>query len=92
MPCDNYSLDISAIEKYIKSLKNASIKEQIRKKIGRVKKDPSIGESKRFKLKHIYAVKVNHQRIVITYRIDEDECIVVFIDIGTHDEVYGKTF
>jgi mRNA-degrading endonuclease RelE of RelBE toxin-antitoxin system len=92
LACDAYSIDLCAIEGYIKSLKDASIKEQIRKKIKKVKEKPYSGERKRFKLKDVYAVKVNHQRIVITYMIDEEECMVVLIDIGTHDEVYGKTF
>jgi len=73
-------------------MKDASIKNQIRKKIEKIKENPYTGEPKRFKLKGVYAVKVNHQRIVITYRIEDEECMIVFIDIGSHDEVYGKTF
>lgn len=85
-------MDVSAIEGYIRNLKDASVKDQIRKKLKKVRENPLTGESKRFKLKGIYATKVNRQRIVILYRIVEEDCMIVFIDIGTHEDVYGKTY
>lgn len=92
MPCKEYSLDISAIEEYIRGL-DKSIREQIVKKITKVKENPFIGETKRHELKGIRAVKVNNQRIVILYKFDnEDPCKIVFINIGTHDEVYKNTY
>lgn len=93
MVCDNYLVDVSAIEGYIRRLKDVAIKKQIQKKIEKIKKDPFIGENKSFKLKGIRAVKVNNQKIVITYILDdEDPCKIVFIDIGFHDDVYKNTY
>lgn len=86
-------MDVSAIEAYIHGTKDASIKEQIRKKIEKVKENPLIGETKGFRLRGFRAVKVNNQKIVILYRLDdEDPCKIVFIDIGAHDEVYKNTY
>ncbi len=93
MVCDNYSVDVSEIEGYIRRLRDAAIKKQIQKKIEKIKKNPSIGETKSFKLKGVRAVKVNDQKIVITYKLDdEDPCKIVFIDIGPHDDVYKDTY
>lgn len=93
MTCGSYSLDVSAIEKYIKTVGDNSIKNQIRKKIEKVKKNPLNGETKSYSLKGIYAVKVNNQKIVILYKIDDDDpCKIVFIDIGSHDDVYRNTY
>lgn len=86
-------MDTSAIEPYIRSIKDASIKEQIRKKMEKVMENPLIGETKSFMLKGIRAVKVNKQKIVILYRFDkEDPCKIVLIDIGPHEEVYKNTY
>ena len=86
-------MDISAIEPYIRRIKDTSIKEQIRKKMEKVMENPLCRETKGFKLKGICAVKVNNQRIVILYRFDkEDPCKIVLIDIGTHEEVYKNTY
>lgn len=38
---------------------------------------------KKFKLKGVYAVKVNYQEIVIICSIDEEGCIIMFIDRPT---------
>ena len=93
MTCESYSLDVSAIERYIKTVKDNSIRNQIWKKIEKVRKNPSTGETKSYSLKGIYAVKVNNQKIVILYKIDDDDpCKIVFIDIGAHDEVYKNTY
>lgn len=93
MTCESYSLDVSAIERYIQNVKDNSIRNQIRKKIEKVRKNPSIGETKSYSLKGIHAVKVNNQKIVILYRIDDDDpCKIVFIEIGAHDDVYRNTF
>ncbi len=93
MTCNNYSFDTSAIEPYISKIGDASIKEQVKNKLEKVQENPFIGETKSYKLKGIYAVKVNKQRIVILYKIDEeDPCKVVFIDIGSHEDVYRRTF
>lgn len=59
----------------------------------KVLENPFIGETKGFKLKGIRAVKVNKQKIVMLYKFDiEDPCKIVFIDIGTHEEVYRNTY
>ncbi|MHB1471073.1 MAG: type II toxin-antitoxin system RelE/ParE family toxin [Thermoplasmataceae archaeon] len=92
MPCKEYSLDISAIESYIQN-SDGSIKSQIIKKIKKVKRNPFLGETKSHELKGIRAVKVNNQKIVILFRLDnEDPCRIVFIEIGTHDDVYKNTY
>ena len=86
-------MDTTAIEPYIRGIKDASIKEQIRKKMEKVMENPLIGETKGFRLKSIRAVKVNRQKIVILYRLDkEDPCRIVFIDIGSHEEIYKNTY
>ncbi|MCL4320882.1 MAG: type II toxin-antitoxin system RelE/ParE family toxin [Candidatus Thermoplasmatota archaeon] len=93
MTCDSYYFDIFAIEPYISKIKDASIKEQVRKKLKKVLENPSIGETKSYNLTGIRAVKVNKQKIVILYKIDEkDPCKVVFVDIGSHEDVYSLTF
>ncbi|MHB1902412.1 MAG: type II toxin-antitoxin system RelE family toxin [Cuniculiplasma sp.] len=70
-----------------------SIREQIAKKIKKVKENPYIGETKSHGLRGTRAVKVNNQKIVILYRMDsKDPCNVVFISIGSHDEVYKNTY
>ena len=93
MTCKEYSIDISAIEEYIEKIKDASIKEQIYKKIRKVKENPYTGESKRYKLRDFFAVKVNKQRVVILYRFSsEDPCLIIFIDINSHDDAYRNTF
>ncbi|MHB8372895.1 MAG: hypothetical protein ACYDAO_09170 [Thermoplasmataceae archaeon] len=61
MPCEEYSLDISAIERYIKNA-DKSVREQIVKKIKKAKDNPSIGETKSHVLRGIRAVRVNNQK------------------------------
>ncbi len=90
--CDNYSIDLSAIEDYIQKVKDKNIKEQIKKKIYAVKENPYIGATKTGRIKNYRTVKVNRQKIVILYRIEEEDCMAIFIKIGTHDEVYNKTY
>ncbi len=90
--CDNYSIDASAIEDYIKKVKDKDINEQIKKKIYAVKENPYIGATKTGLIKNHRTVKVNRQKIVILYRIEEENCIIIFIKIGSHDEVYRKTY
>ena len=90
--CDTYSLDVSAIEDYIKKVKDKNIKEQIKKKIHAVKENPYIGATKTGRIKNHRTVKVNKQKIVILYIIEEKDCMVIFINIGDHDEVYSRTY
>jgi mRNA-degrading endonuclease RelE of RelBE toxin-antitoxin system len=92
MVCIDFKLDISAIEHDINKIKDKEIKTQIKKKIEKVKENPYIGEKKEYKLKDEYAVKVNNQRIVILYHLDEKNCIIIFDHIGPHDTVYKNTF
>ncbi|WP_082180434.1 type II toxin-antitoxin system RelE/ParE family toxin [Acidiplasma sp. MBA-1] len=90
--CDNYSIDVSAIEDYIKKVRDKNIKDQIKNKICAVKKNPYIGATKTGLIANYRAVKVNRQKIVILYKIGEKYCIVIFINIGNHDEFYGRTY
>jgi mRNA-degrading endonuclease RelE of RelBE toxin-antitoxin system len=92
LPCDNYLIDISAIKKDIDKIKDKSIQDQIRKKIVRVKDNPYIGEEKKYSLKNYRVVKVKNQRIVMIYRINEIDCIIIFTMIASHDKAYLNTF
>ena len=78
MSCENYTLDLSAIESEINKIKDKSIKEETKKKLEKVKSNPEIGEYKKYKLSGERAVKVNHQRYVMFYHVDEEQCIVIF--------------
>ncbi len=91
MTCSEYYVDISGIETELKKVKDNGIKDQIIKKIKKVKANPTIGEKKKYNLKDEYAVKVNHQRMVIFYHIEED-CIIVFDLFERHDQGYRNTF
>lgn len=61
MVCRDYSLDVSAVQVYIKN-SDGSLREQIRKKILKVKRAPTVGETKSHELTGIGAVKVNKQK------------------------------
>lgn len=92
MTCSEYSIDISGIETELKKVKDTGIKDQIIKKIKKVKANPTIGEKKKYNLKDEYAVKVNHQRMVMFYHIEEEDCIIVFDLFERHDQGYRNTF
>lgn len=87
--------DISAIEDDIKGY-DGSIREQIYKKIEKVKENPEIGETKKFGASNagMRAVKVHRQKIVMFYRqeLDVDPCKVVFVLIDKHDRGYEGTY
>ena len=57
-----------------------------------MKANPTIGERKKYNLKDEYAVKVNHQRMVMFYHIEEEDCIIVFDLFERHDQGYRNTF
>lgn len=61
MVCRDYSLDVSAVKDCIKN-SDGSLREQIRKKILKVKRAPTVGETKSHELTGIGAVKVNKQK------------------------------
>ena len=92
MSCENYTLDLSAIEAEINKIKDKSFKEEIKKKLEKVKSNPEIGEYKRYKLSGERAVKVNHQRYVMVYHVDEEQCMVIFDLFDRHDQAYKRTF
>ena len=92
MSCENYTLDLSAIESEINKIKDKSIKEEIKKKLEKVKSNPEIVEYKRYKLSGERAVKVNHQRYVMVYHVDEEQCMVIFDLFERHDQAYMRTF
>lgn len=92
MSCENYTLDLSAIEAEINKIKDKSFKEEIKKKLEKVKSNPGIGEYKRYKLSGERAVKVNHQRYVMVYHVDEEQCMVIFDLFERHDQAYKRTF
>ena len=86
--------DISAIEKQIDDFDN-SIRDQILKKIEKVKENPEIGDKKKHSLGEpdYRVVKVNNQRIVIVYKFTANTpCIVTFIKIDGHDQAYRRTY
>ena len=91
MVCRDYSLDVSAVQVYIKN-SDGSLREQIRKKLLKVKQDPMVGETKSHESAGIRAVKVNKQKIVILYKVNQDLCQIIFICIGSHDDCYKRTF
>ena len=91
MPC---KADISAIEKKVNSYEG-SVKEQIYKKIEKVKENQEIGIKKKYRLNEpdLWTVKVNKQRIVMVYKLEPGTpCIVIFISIDAHDRVYKNTY
>lgn len=92
MVCKSYTLDLSAIERELKKLKDSEIQKQIKRKFERLIEDPFIGETKKYKLKNEYVIKIHRQRIVIFYHIDDDNCIVLFDRIEEHDKGYKDTF
>ena len=92
MVCDSYSLDLSAIERELKKVKDNEVQKQITRKFERLIENPFIGETKKYKLKNEYVIKVHSQRIVIFYHIDQDNCIVLFDRIEEHDKGYNDTF
>jgi len=52
--------------------------------------NPYSGEKKKHNLKGHYAKKIKGQRYVLLYKIIEEDCLVIFIDFGPHDEIYKK--
>ncbi len=88
MACKEYFLETSEVENYIKKIKNKDTKEQIKKEIKKIEKDPYIGETKSYGIAGCGAVKVNSQRLVILYQTDEDNCYIIIINVDQHDEVY----
>ena len=67
--------------------KNKALKERFINKIDQILDDPDIGEPKSYGLKGVRGVHVDP--FVIAYMII-DNCIV-FLYVGHHDEIYGKT-
>ena len=67
--------------------KNKALKERFIDKIDQILIDPDIGEPKRYGLKGVRGVHVDP--FVIAYIIISN-CIV-FLYVGHHDEIYGKT-
>ena len=92
MVCKSYTLDLSAIERELKKVKDSEIQKQIKRKFERLIEDPFIGEQKKYRLKNEYVIKIHRQRIVIFYHIDDDNCIVLFDRIEEHDKGYKDTF
>ena len=92
MSCSNYALDTSVIDDEIAKIRDKNIVCQIKKKIKKVKANPTIGESKKYKINEERVVKVNGQRIVIFYHVDEEKCLIVFDLIDRHDQAYRSTY
>ncbi len=76
MQCDKYLLDVSAIQDYIKKA-DGSVKEKIKKKIKKIKENPFNSETKSQMLAGVRAIKVDKQRIVILYTIDDKKCTII---------------
>ncbi len=91
MQCDKYLLDVSAIQDYIKKA-DGSVKEKIKKKIKKIKENPFNSETKSQMLAGVRAIKVDKQRIVILYTIDDKKCTIIFICIGSHEDCYDNTY
>jgi addiction module RelE/StbE family toxin len=73
--------------------KHPDLKERFTKLVDDMKKDPFQPHlelhSLSGKLKDIQAVSLTHSyRITLTVMVTEKE--IILLDIGTHDEVYGK--
>ncbi len=92
MSCNNYALDTSAIDSEISKIKDADIKDQIKKKLEKVKVNPEIGERKKHELVNEYVVKINRQRYVLFYHVDKEKCMVIFDLFDRHDQAYKHTF
>ena len=92
MPCD---ADISAVVDEIEALDN-SIKQQVYKKIEKVKENPECGERKQGTLSNpdLRVIKAFKQRVVLFYKIVRNSpCEVIFIRIVVgHDQAYRNTF
>ena len=87
MPCKE---DIGAIKKDI-DLLEGSTREQVNKKISKVVNDPDIGDHKHGWPVDIRVVPVLNHRYVLAYRFTrEPECLVTFILLLPHDELYQK--
>ncbi len=92
MACNNYILDTSAIDKELKKIKDKTTKDSIKNKLMKIKDEPHRPEHKKGRLKNYNVVKIDGQRLVMVYKIDENLCIVIIVDIGSHDDVYKRTF
>ena len=88
--CDSYKLDISAIYDKLKKIEDKNTQDQISKKFRDIMINPYSGEKKKHNLKGHYAKKIKGQRYVLLYKIIEEDCLVIFIDFGPHDEIYKK--
>jgi addiction module RelE/StbE family toxin len=92
MVCDKYILDTTAIDKDLKKIRDKATKELIKNKINQIKSQPHRPEHKKGKLKNYNVVKIDGQRLIMVYIIDEDLCQIIIVDLGKHDDVYKRTF
>lgn len=82
--------DTGAIQDFLDSL-DGSVRPQVDNKIQKITDNPEIGDRKHGWPENIRAVPVLNHRYVIAYRFTRNpECVVTFILLAPHDELYKK--
>lgn len=58
--------------------------------VRQIMSDPTIGEMKRGELAgiQVYKYKLNTQQYLIAYKYIDDELLLTFIELGTHENFY----
>lgn len=58
--------------------------------VRQIMSDPTIGEMKRGELTgiQVYKYKLNTQQYLIAYKYIDDELLLTFIELGTHENFY----
>ena len=88
-----YKLTYSpAAVKYIKKIRNKSLKAELKKAIDNISKDPYIGEAKMGDLQGIFGYDVYYDSVnyEIAYIIREKEILVTIIMVGTRENFYSE--
>lgn len=88
-----YKLTYSpAAVKYIKKIRNKSLKAELKKAIDDIANDPYIGEAKMGDLQGIFGYDVYYDSVnyEIAYIIREKEILVTIIMVGTRENFYSE--
>ena len=88
-----YKLTYSpAAIKYIKKIRNKSLKAELKRAIDDIANDPYIGEAKMGDLQGIFGYDVYYDSVnyEIAYIIREKEILVTIIMVGTRENFYSE--
>ena len=78
--------------KYIKKIRNKSLKAELKKALDDISNDPYIGEAKMGDLQGIFGYDVYYDSVnyEIAYTVKEREILVTIIMVGTRENFYNE--